>query len=178
MLHRLFRPRRLAVCLLCALAAACARNPDPLRPYSSDDEREAQRVERRGTVLGEGLLSFGTSRNEAPDPGASGIGVNAYLWRATLDTLNFLPLTSADPFGGLIISEWYAPPRTPNERVKVQASITGQQLRADALDVQVFRQVRGADGGWADAPTSPETARELEDRILTQARERRIASAG
>ncbi len=174
---RLLRPRHLAAYLLCGLAAACTQSPDPLRPTSNDDQRAEQQAERYGTVFEKGLFSFGTRRDEAPEAGAAGIGVNAYLWRATLATLDFLPLASADPFGGLIVSEWYAPPATPNERLKVQASITGQALRADALGVQVFRQVRGADGAWADALTSPATARELEDRILTQARDLRIAAA-
>src|SRR4051794_41160264 len=47
------------------------------------------------------------------------LGVNAYLWRATLDTLNFMPLASADPVGGVVISDWYAAPDKPDEHMKV-----------------------------------------------------------
>ncbi|HEX4637732.1 MAG TPA: DUF3576 domain-containing protein [Rhizomicrobium sp.] len=105
------------------------------------------------------------------------LGVNSYLWHATLDTLSFLPLTSADPFGGVIISEWYVAPSSPNERLKVTVYIMDRSLRADGLKVVVFRQVRGANG-WQDAQASADTAHKLEDSILTRARELRLATLG
>jgi hypothetical protein len=105
------------------------------------------------------------------------LGVNSYLWHASLDTLSFLPLVSADPFGGVIISEWYVPPTSPNERLKVTVYIMDRALRADALKVVVFRQVNNG-GGWQDAQPSPDTAHKLEDSILTRARELRLASLG
>jgi hypothetical protein len=105
------------------------------------------------------------------------LGVNSYLWHASLDTLSFLPLTSADPFGGVIISEWYVSPTSPNERLKVTIYIMDRALRADALKVVVFRQV-AANGAWQDAQPSPDTAHKLEDSILTRARELRLASIG
>ncbi len=105
------------------------------------------------------------------------LGVNSYLWHASLDTLSFLPLTSADPFGGVIISEWYVSPTSPNERLKVTIYIMDRALRADALKVVVFRQV-ASNGAWQDAQPSPDTAHKLEDSILTRARELRLASIG
>jgi hypothetical protein len=105
------------------------------------------------------------------------LGVNSYLWHASLDTLSFLPLVSADPFGGVIISEWYVSPTSPNERLKVTVYIMDRTLRADALKVVVFRQV-GNGGAWQDAQPSPDTAHKLEDSILTRARELRLASLG
>jgi hypothetical protein len=105
------------------------------------------------------------------------LGVNSYLWHASLDTLSFLPLTSADPFGGVIISEWYVAPSSPNERLKVTVYIMDRALRADGLKVVVFRQTRST-AGWADATPSPETAHKLEDSILTRARELRLATLG
>jgi hypothetical protein len=105
------------------------------------------------------------------------LGVNSYLWHASLDTLSFLPLTSADPFGGVIISEWYVSPTSPTERLKVTVYIMDRTLRADALKVVVFRQVANG-GAWADAQPSPDTAHKLEDSILTRARELRLASLG
>ena len=98
------------------------------------------------------------------------LGVNAYLWRATLDTLNFMPLTSEDPLGGVVITDWYSAPETPNERMKVTAYILDKRLRADALKVAVFRQTRNANG-WADAQINPDTPVKLENAILTRARE-------
>ena len=105
------------------------------------------------------------------------LGVNSYLWHASLDTLSFLPLVSADPFGGVIISEWYVSPTSPNERLKVTVYIMDRALRADALKVVVFRQT-GSGGAWQDAQPSPDTAHKLEDSILTRARELRLATLG
>ena len=68
------------------------------------------------------------------------IGVNAYLWRATLDTLSFMPLLQTDSNGGVIVTEWYANPQNPAERVKVTAVILDRDLRADALRVTAARQ--------------------------------------
>ena len=103
------------------------------------------------------------------------LGVNPYLWRASLDTLSFLPLQSADPFGGVIISDWYVAPSAPDERLKVTIYIMDRALRADGLKVVVFRQTRAANG-WSEASASPDTAHKLEDSVLTRARELRLAT--
>jgi hypothetical protein len=103
------------------------------------------------------------------------LGVNSYLWRATLDTLSPLPLVSADPFGGVIITDWYTTPASPDERLKVTAYITDRELRADGLRLVVFRQTRAA-GAWGDAAPSSDTAHKLEDVVLTRARELRLGS--
>ncbi len=106
------------------------------------------------------------------------IGVNGYLWRASLDALSFMPLLQTDSNGGVIVTDWYANPRNPNERVKVTVTILDQDLRADALRVAASRQVAQA-GGWVDAPVSAATVQRLEDIILTKARDlRRGAIAG
>lgn len=107
------------------------------------------------------------------------IGVNAYLWRAALDTISFMPLVQADPNGGVIVTDWYANPSSPNERMKLTISILDQDLRADALRVAASRQVAGAAGGWVDAPVQAATVQKLEEIILTKARDlRRSAIAG
>lgn len=103
------------------------------------------------------------------------IGVNAYLWRATLDTLSFLPLNSADPYGGVIITDWRTNPQAPNERVKVTVYILDKKLRADGIRVSVFRQVLTAEGIWIDQPAANETRIQIEDAILTRARQLRVA---
>ncbi len=106
------------------------------------------------------------------------IGVNAYLWRAALDTLSFAPLLQADSTGGVIVTDWYANPASPNERVKVTASILDRDLRADALRVAASRQVL-QNGQWLDAPVAAATVQKLEEIILTKARDlRQSASAG
>jgi hypothetical protein len=103
------------------------------------------------------------------------LGVNSYLWHAALDTLSFMPLASADPFGGVIITDWYVAPAAPDERLKVTIYIMDRNLRADGLKVVVFRQTRNG-AAWSDAAPTPDTAHKLEDAILTRARELRLAT--
>ena len=102
-------------------------------------------------------------------------GVNAFLWRATLETLDFLPLSQVDPFGGVVITDWYADPAAPNERLRATAYILDTNLRADALKVSVFKQVRQG-GGWEDAQVDADTARQVENAILSRARNLYIAT--
>lgn len=120
---------------------------------------------------GSGMQVFNSRDKKSED---NGIGVNSHLWRAALDTVSFMPLASADPFGGTIITDWYTATDTPNERTKLNVFIMGSELKADALSVKVFRQVKG-NGGWTDVPVAKETATKLEDAILTRAREMKIA---
>ncbi len=106
------------------------------------------------------------------------IGVNSYLWRASLDTISFMPLVQTDSNGGVIVTDWYANPGSPNERMKLTVSILDQDLRADALRVAASRQIlQGSQ--WVDAPVAAATVQKLEEVILTKARDlRRMAIAG
>jgi hypothetical protein len=113
------------------------------------------------------LLTFGKGTGNTGNQ-ATAIQVNAFLWRATLSTLSFMPLVSADPFGGVIITDWYTPPATPNERFKVNAYILSKELTANSVSVSVFHQVQQG-GEWVDSPADPATANGLEDRILAEA---------
>lgn len=126
------------------------------------------------SIFGDGGFDLLGTKKKA-GPGEDGVAVNGYLWRAALDTVSFMPLASADPFGGTIITDWYTDPSTPNERTKLNVFVLGRELKADAISVKVFRQVRGG-GGWKDANVAKETATKLEDAILTRAREMRIAA--
>ncbi len=105
------------------------------------------------------------------------IGVNSYLWRASLDTLSFMPLLQTDSNGGVIVTDWYANPSNPGERVKVTVTILDQDLRADALRVAYSRQLSQG-GGWVDAPVQAATVQKLEDIILTRARDLRRSAIG
>lgn len=98
------------------------------------------------------------------------IGVNGYLWQAALDTVSFAPLLQADAGSGVIITDWYANPKAPGERVKLTVTILDQDLRADALRVAAARQVL-QNGQWVEAPVSAATVQKLEDVILTRARD-------
>ncbi len=141
--------------------------------YEIDPERKARYEE--GSVISDrgGFSLFGSRDDNAERAGASGIGVNAFLWRAALDTLSFMPIATADPFGGTIITDWYAPPSSPTERVKLNVYILGRVLRADAVRVNVFRQ-QYTTAGWMDAQTNVATSGSVEDAILTRARQLRV----
>ena len=97
---------------------------------------------------------------KAGGSGSGGIGVNSFLWRASLDTIAFMPLLSADPFGGVIITDWYGPPESQNERFKLNVFILGKTLRSDGVRATVFKQVRDTDGSWVDAARDGELDRE------------------
>lgn len=108
----------------------------------------------------------------------AGIGVNAFLWRATLDTLSFMPLLNADPWGGVVNYDWYVNPQTPNERFKATVFILDTRLRADALNVTVTKEVKDASGAWTASPVAAQTETDLENAILTKARQLNLAHAG
>ncbi len=107
----------------------------------------------------------------------STIGVNAYLWRASLDALSFMPMLQTDSAGGVIVTDWYANPANPGERVKVSVTILDRDLRADALRVTASRQIAQS-GAWVDAPVQAATVQRLEDIILTKARDLRRNAVG
>ncbi len=148
------------------------RPTENAEPQQDQDERYAARP----GLFGPEGLSFSTDPSRAAPEAGSGIGVNSFLWRATLDTVVFMPVSSADPFGGVILTDWYTPPGSPGERFKLNVYILDRQLRADGLRVAVFRQVRDPSGEWIDAPVNEQTATALEDTILTRARELRVIS--
>ena len=167
--------------LLCGLLAlgACGATVDGSYPERRPDgtyDPAGSNKAATPTVFGPSGLGVGTKRDSGETGGGGGIGVNSYLWRASLDTVAFMQLASADPFGGVIITDWYSPPATPAERFKVTVYILDRRLRADGVKVTVFKQ--GKDGGdWADQKVTPDTSTKLEDAILTRARQLRIDSA-
>ena len=130
-------------------------------------------------VLALGLAVAGCGSRQAanvPETAGPSLGVNSYLWRASLDTLAFMPLASADPFGGVIITDWYANPEKPDERFKAQVYILDTRLRADGLNVTIYKQLRNPDGQWVDAPVTGQTATDIENAILTRARQLRLSN--
>ena len=126
---------------------------------------------KRKTIFGEGGLNlFGDSE---PKNTGGALGVNSYLWRASLDTVSFMPVNSADPFGGVIITDWHSSTEAPSERFKLNVYILGRALRADGVRVAVFRQVQDRRGTWKDAGVPKETSIKIEDAILFRARQLR-----
>jgi len=188
--------RRTAVVLLALTVSGCgwfggsSSSGDTQTTYTTDDPyhyRDPKEYNPRtqspndpGTI---GLITsmFSGNGNGSGGEGAGGsggsIGVNSFLWRASLDTVRFMPLASADPFGGVIITDWYSPPETPNERFKVNLYILGRELRADGVRASVFHQKRDPSGAWVEASVDANTGTDLENAILTRAREMRLSTA-
>ncbi len=173
-----FRGRRLVVPVLAVgmLVAGCG-------PLTVEEDYPSHKTDfelgfpddDKGLFGTDGLLLFGQPDGEKAT--ASPIAVNAFLWRASLDTLSFMPLSSADAFGGVIITDWYAPPETPDHRFKANIYILDRRLRADGIRVALFHQRRDGAGGWVEAQVNDKTAGKLEDAILTRARQLRIGAA-
>ena len=164
----------LAAISLIASGCGNSRQPGP-DEYRNPQTEGAQGVQ--GNIFGAGGLSLGVGGSKEDNSSQGGaLGVNAYLWRGALDTLSFMPLSSADPFGGVIITDWFQPPASPGERFKATAYILGRQLRADGVRVVVFRQVQQGTQ-WVDATVSPATTGEIENKVLARARELRAQSA-
>jgi hypothetical protein len=166
--------------------AACAggiETTDDRNTYSSSKARgkgqTLQKTDNSGIFGSDGLTIFGGGggKEDTSGGGGGGVGVNSYLWRASLDTISFMPLSSADPFGGVIITEWYSPPESPNERFKINVFILGRDLRADGVRAAVFKQLRDGSGSWQDSPVEAQTATDLENSILSRARQLRVSTA-
>jgi hypothetical protein len=177
MSSRRFVSRLVLTASLAAGAAACSLFEGSTPP---PPEERIQRMNSYGKVTGEDGILFGggvKKRSDEQGTGGGGIGVNSFLWRASLDSIGFMPLASADPFGGVIISDWYASPDVPTERFKITIYILDQQLRADGIKAAVFRQTRDFSGNWSDAPVDPKTPVDLENAILTRARQLRLDTA-
>jgi hypothetical protein len=160
---------------------ACSNTPStPVDPtvLNGDQTVGPGYKQAGGGLFGADGLAFGINKNPHSNATGSGagIGVNAYLWRGALDTLSFMPLASADPFGGVIITDWYQPPGDADERYKATAYILGQDLRADGVRVSVFKQV-SQNGQWVDAEVAPGTNEEIEDKVLARARQLRVQAA-
>jgi hypothetical protein len=170
----------IVVLLLPPFLAACSSTPEVDSANYPMDSRETQRARKEargsGSIFGkDGIILFGKKKE---DGGAgTGVAVNSFLWRASLDTLSFMPLSAADPFGGVIITDWYTPPETPDRRFKANAYILDRDLRADGIRVTLFQQRRETSGSWVDTAVDGQTAKDLEDAILTRARQLRVEQA-
>lgn len=155
----------LFVCL--SVLTQCTNTPEG-PPLSADEQRK----KGFGKIFGEDTLVLGKTKSSTQ---GNGIGVNSFLWRASLEVLSFMPLSQVDPFGGVVLTDWYSPPHSPDEQFKVDLLILDPQLRSDALKVSVFHQVRRK-GHWVNAPASSQMVNELEEAILFRARQLKIAS--
>jgi hypothetical protein len=152
------------------LLGACTSPPERKKEAKKEipQNKRERRDEKIGTILDEPLFSNKPKKNES-------VGINSYLWKASLDALAFLPKHSTDPFGGTVITEWYSPIETPKERLKIEVLILGRELKSDAIRVSIFRQKKDKKNEWTDQGVDPKTITHLEDAILTRARELRLS---
>ena len=170
---RLLYPLLAAVALFGVAACSGVETKAPEDPNANSPTEVRQRGST-GKIFGDDAFTLGGSGKAKEElDGGSGIGVNSFLWRASLDTLLFMPVSSADPFGGVIITDWHTPADSPpDQRFKLNVYILGRALRADGVRVAVFRQVREGEA-WRDQPLDTKVASKIEDAILTKARQLR-----
>jgi hypothetical protein len=161
------------VCSLSLLVVGCegidkdAIKNDDIKWRTKNDSRYRE----MNKAFGDESLSFGGKKSK--EEVTVGIGVNSYLWRATLDTLSFMPLGSADPFGGVVMTEWHTDPKSSCEKFKVDVRILDRSLRADGLKISVFKKRRKGND-WIDEPVDQKTIESIENAILTRARQLKI----
>ncbi len=137
--------------------------------------RDAEtRLSTGGGLFGkEGLAIFGGDGNKgaANQGGIASIGmpINPYLWSASLETLSFIPLSSADPFGGTIFTDWYSTEMNENERCKINVFISGAELKTQNLRVSSFCEVY-KNNKWVGVNTNEQDNIDLENAILNKAK--------
>ena len=162
-----------AIFLLGSLLGACTVSPDEDQsvPEYGGDKAHLERIsklERGGDTLF-GDLSIGGPATKKEDGLGGTTAVNVFLWRAALETLSLGPLESADPFGGIIITDWFNLEEEPGAEYRVTAYILGRSLRTDNIKVAMY--VRAAENGKTLTKRAAQAAeRRLENLILTKAR--------
>lgn len=172
--------RGFGVLILALTVAACGSTAREMGAEASYPKSQHDKeMSKYGSIFdtdgdGGGFVLFDSAEKRKARNASLGTGVNSWLWQASLDTIGFLPLASADSNGGIIITDWYSAPNSLQERIKVNIRIKDATLRSDGVKVTVFRQVADGRGGWLDAEVSPQTATKLEDTILARARQLRM----
>ena len=148
-------------------------SPTPNQPPVPMGRNESRKKDY-GNLFGDDFLLFGGPKKPG-EPGMATANVNTFIWRASLDTLSFMPLSSADAVGGVIVTDWYTAPNTPHERIKVTVYVTSLQLRADAVRATIYKQIlKGS--AWVNVPADSASATEMENIILSKARQLRVNS--
>ena len=150
--------------------------PEDLLIKRERERREALGAGEEDNFVGNLFKDITGIGKENKSSGGAGISVNTFLWRASLDSLSFMPLLSADPFGGVIITDWYSTSPASKEKFKVVAYILDKELRVDALKISVFKRLRNEEGDWVDSKGNSALKNKVEDAILTKARKYKIQS--
>ncbi len=129
---------------------------------------------KNGGISVDGIL--GGDNKNSNNVGTFGMPINTFLWRGALDTISFMPLNSADPIGGTILTDWYSTSNNQNERCKLNIFISGNQLKTQNLKVtsfcQAFKNQR-----WINTEVDPDNNIKLENAILNKAKKLRLQSS-
>ena len=158
-----------SIALISVLVASC-QNMDVKQQYPQTIRD--QRDESFGKITGsEGIVLGGKKRRSE----AVGITVNSFLWRASLEAASNLPILIVDPFSGVITTDWYKVHNDSKEKFKLNIVISSDVIRADAVKVSVFKQIHGK-SGWVDDGINNTMSIEIENKILTRARQLKIAA--
>lgn len=159
------------VCILSDCSADLAPKEGQEAPIGRDEARKYA----DGRLLGDDFLLFGAQKKYDPNAGGT-MRVNPHLWQASLDVTSFMPLASSDAAGGVIITDWYTSGDKPNERIKLTINISDRVLRSDALKIIMYKQAKGRNGDWVNATVDASAMRQMEDLILTKARDLKVRS--
>ncbi len=153
-------------------------------PFNLASDRDLALSDAKNRLLtGGGALGKKATFNfmegeDGPSPKMSSIGmpINPYLWKASLETISFMPLSSTDPFAGTIITDWYTSENQMGERCKLNIFINGQELRTKNLKVSSFCQLL-KNNQWVNTPSKTENNLKLENAILNKAKKLKLSSS-
>lgn len=167
------KEKKIIFAITFSLLGGCSTDVSPKEEQNVPMGRNEARKRDFGNLFGDDFLMFGGPKKPGSPEMAQSAMVNPFIWRASLDTLSFMPLSSADALGGVIVTDWYTASNTPRERVKVTIYVTNPQLRADAIKVTIYKQVNKG-GAWVSSPADAGSATEMENIILSKARQLRV----
>ena len=141
--------------------------------------RDAEtRLQSGGGLLGKGGLSVSGilgNKDEENTPSSMNMSVNAFLWRGALETVDFMPISSADQIGGVIITDWYSTSSNINERCKLNIFISGKSLKTENLRVASFCQ-EYKNQIWVNKEVNDKNNIKIENAILNKAKKLRLQS--
>ena len=153
--------------ILSACGAQVERNYKDYHPEVGEDLRNSK-MSSIITKSDEPVVIYGGKKNSSGSNSGAGMA-NSYLWKASLESISFMPLVSSDSNGGAIITDWYASPESPNEQFKFNIFLLSSELQITSIKVTAFKQVRNGSGQWQSAKVGSELARNVEDNILRKA---------
>ena len=150
-------------------------NPATDKKLAMDDAQN--RLMTGGGLFGKkaSINLLGGDENSQQTSVGMGLPINPFLWRASIETISFMPLASTDPFAGTIITDWYTAENSLGERCKLNIFINGADMKTDNLKVSSFCQTL-KDNQWVNSPSNSEDNIKLENAILNKAKKLKLTS--